>query len=991
MFNYESPTGNILVNFSDKTEFGVSSSSEIEACEAAIKLIIGFSQRIPLTNKVTAAIDLLIDSGTCFFPEFFLTNPGVRMNKRIPERFVTETTFGLSMVEALERAGLFAKIEKREKSYPGYFRGQVFRVMAAITMMFVGVDDIDDLPRAALTDVLDHFRTPDGLRWRTGLLTSEEISVTCFREITRALGTHFNDTVLFDKAPQTRISHKGSSSWQFILANPTDLQKDLLRLHAKYSEISKGRPTHDRQIIMDFDKFISGLGFESVHDAFASPVPDNAMADFYINRLGSATAYTFNAIRSAKRLSDFILRELAQDEPNGIFYPLVTELELKYVENKLGNSEKKSMQTTSRALPERFHFLAKQILDEGAEGWPGRTFTAEVFHDGKITQVYCPIIPTLLRGAFEIPLRIVQFRRLDSGEGDLKRFNGKTMSWEANVCPNAGFWQKKLSQKKGNLETRGYAYEFSADEGSITGIFVNTNKTGLPYTIPWMSQVVLSTFWELAEWQLTYNSVDRPATPEQYRDREMPKASLRGLPDIFALFRAMPSGKRSTPGIPVSHNMVVDAFNLLLLETERRWNILNPENEVSLILRYNKVTKQPDLAAYTLHGLRVRGITNLYKAGIPIEILSKIVAGHATVVMTLYYLLLEPAEIHARLTAAMNASKSTEVSQFADELKSMTIAEAKKRSTYIQEDAVDAIFRNPDKNTFCNVDVGICPYDGTRCHDGGEALRNEKSKKGGTDKTVYGPVRGGPRNCIMCRHFVSGTPFILQLELFGSLLLWRRRALAEAQNDHRARLRELYEQKATGQISPAAFRSMSDRIRAENNDLKDQIEDVDNAIFNVKLHLDAASKILKNSLSKGETPSVALVANDSHSAVGFIERTPFEMAAILTTASQFWSILRDDKLEQLKRQTIDQVMFNSGEAPISLRADLSHQQRQAAADAAAGFLLQRVSRADQQLLIEGKKSLADLDLQTGFRSLIDQVILQQVPLHKAMPLSMGAM
>lgn len=254
----------------------------------------------------------------------------------------------------------------------------------------------------------------------------------------------------------------------------------------------------------------------------------------------------------------------------------------------------------------------------------------------------------------------------------------------------------------------------------------------------------------------------------------------------------------------------------------------------------------------------------------------------------------------------------------------------------------------------------------------GELLRSDNLKSG-PSKSVYGPVRGGPRNCIMCRHFISGTPFILQLELFGTLLLWRRSALAREQSGHRERLNVLIRQKREGVINGGAFRSASDRLRAESNDLKDRIADVDNAIFNTKVHLEAASKILKEDEAQGRRSGYALVASGSDGIVEYSEQEPFDVAAVLSGASRVWTILRDESLESTKRQFIDQIMFNAGETPISMRADLNMEQRQASTDALAQFLIERVSAADRKALTSGEAQLQDFKIDQQVATLLEAV------------------
>ncbi len=337
------------------------------------------------------------------------------------------------------------------------------------------------------------------------------------------------------------------------------------------------------------------------------------------------------------------------------------------------------------------------------------------------------------------------------------------------------------------------------------------------------------------------------------------------------------------------------------------------------------------------------------------------------------------------LSSAMVNANSTEVTSFINELKNMKVAEARRRTTYVEESAIAQI-ETADKNLFCNVDIGVCPYDGSRCHDGGEVIRVDNTK-GTTDKNAYGPVRGGSRNCIMCRHFVSGTPFVFQLELFGSALLWKRNDLSRQQNEHRARLQALYAGRDTGDTPKEVFRTMADRLRAENTTLKNEIEDVDEAIFRVNVHLKAASRIIKDDLGAGLRPTVALVANDVPSAIGYVERTQFDTATILSSATRFWSILKDDSLEKAKRHFIDQIMWRADQVPLTFRADLTEEQRQAASDLIGQFLMQRVSSADRRALVDGSSNLADLRIDKQVQEVLDDLAFKEIPVSRSAPVT----
>ncbi|WP_327205803.1 VPA1269 family protein [Rhizobium beringeri] len=965
---YQSLEGDILVNLSDEVDLDVGTGSQQKECNSAISVLLEFPKGKKISSEVESAVTLLLETGVCFQPDFFLLGPGSRMNHRIADQFVMRSPLGFSIVENLAPFGLFKSVERRKGEWKSYLRQNVLKVVAGFTMSIYGAEDLSQLPRDLIHELINTYRTTDGLRWRDDFEGSAEILTTSLRDFTRAMGDYCNDPELLEKARQTRMGASNTGrTWRSFVGNPTSLQAELLRYYEKYAETSLSRPKVDRQLLFDLDTLISGLGLENLHDAFLSGVPESALTHLYKSRKQVLTRGRLVSLRQAKRFCDFVLEELADEHPGKQFKAFISEREIKTLANDLGDRVAKRSEAAARPVAERFNFLIERILKEGASGWPGRTFRADVMINGKPENIYCPVLPTALLGMFRVPLRAVQFRRLDSGEGDLRRYNGRTKEWEANTALNAGYWFR-TGLAKAN-QTRGYAHEFSDSDPVITGLYVNSNKTGEPYVIPWVPHDLREALWDLAEWQLKYNPVDTPVGPEAYLDEERPEATLKRLPDIFALFRMPPTARSPVRGVPPSGTRLYKAFLALMLEVEMEWNAINPDDQVTIITRYS-AKGEPERCLYTLHGLRVRGITNLYLAGIPIEIISKIVAGHATVAMTLYYLKLQPAEISNRLSAAMADSNSAEVVNFINDLKNMKVAEAKRRTTYIDELAVEGLV-GADKNLYCNVDIGVCPYDGARCDDGGPPIRVHNSEAG--PKTKYGCIRKGARNCILCRHFISGTPFVHQLELYGTALLYRRNALSLQLQEHKGYLEDLYRQKDSGEISREAFRTRADRLRAENSNLKDDIEELDDGIFRVKLHLNAAAKIIKEDLAKGGQPRVALVANDRDSAIEYIEQTPFEIATILSQASRFWTILRDENVEKAKQQFVERIMWNSDLVPLSLRADLTEQERQKSSDLIAQFLIQQVSAGDRDALIEGRARLQDMKIEEQVQALLDQV------------------
>ena len=62
--------------------------------------------------------------------------------------------------------------------------------------------------------------------------------------------------------------------------------------------------------------------------------------------------------------------------------------------------------------------------------------------------------------------------------------------------------------------------------------------------------------------------------------------------------------------------------------------------------------------------MRSSNLTSFYMAGVPIEILSKVVAGHASILMTLQYTKFEPVHVNEILTQGTHARNCAARNQF---------------------------------------------------------------------------------------------------------------------------------------------------------------------------------------------------------------------------------------------------------------------------------------------------------------------------------------
>lgn len=129
------------------------------------------------------------------------------------------------------------------------------------------------------------------------------------------------------------------------------------------------------------------------------------------------------------------------------------------------------------------------------------------------------------------------------------------------------------------------------------------------------------------------------------------------------------------------------------------------------------------------------------------------IVGHATVVMTLYYMKLSGENI-----ADMMEKGSKQIREVARKafIKDAHAAEldSLRQVAFGASDAAYATFRSAPSGSLVSMNVGICPTGCTRCHEGGPLLQKMGRQQ------VYAPVQGLQSNCAGCRFQISGEPFL---------------------------------------------------------------------------------------------------------------------------------------------------------------------------------------------------------------------------------------
>ncbi|WNC89443.1 integrase family protein [Paraburkholderia sp. FT54] len=379
-----------------------------------------------------------------------------------------------------------------------------------------------------------------------------------------------------------------------------------------------------------------------------------------------------------------------------------------------------------------------------------------------VHEMWNPVRAVALYLKLQLPLRTFQVRMLDSGEADTRRYV-------------KGEWVKnKNVLAKGNDRNpcrRGVFRQMTDDikHRPMTGLFVNTNKTAdrgkdewsKGYSIPWEHHEVLYWLEKLRDWQEKYNPISAPMAWTDLERKHLGHAKadvqLKAMGATCFLFRdAAAQGTDKAKPIAVTNTLDALWYKLLAtLEHQCEAEQLRDLADKPLIF----VRKDTQATTYyPLHSLRVSLITAYaLEGGVPMAILSKCIAGHARLVMTLYYTKAGITYCTETMDAATKRLMVDEQENYARWLKDKTYQQLEAHGAYQDPAAISAMMLAMQNGgaSLTKDDKGFCPKGGWGCDSGGVYVNED------TGKVTYGEVPGYPqKNCPRCRWFFTGPAFL---------------------------------------------------------------------------------------------------------------------------------------------------------------------------------------------------------------------------------------
>lgn len=828
--------------------------------------------------------------------------------------------------------------------------------------------------------IMNSWKLQDG-RFIKEIFNSESY-VPVVNNIARSLAHHNSSASYLQatKQPRGYSSIRRPDGADFILANPNDGNSSWIELFNEWLHGQSLKNTkNQKQAFVTLLDWVKTYPVEVGRDPrvfLTQPRTFPSLMDFLKGANEALPTVAAIAATYIYRFSQWIIDSYMRD--------IDADGEVTIGINPLSYSDQQTIQgawdtggkpseTTSRPLPTAWRLKAQKILTEDNHAWP-KTLSNQYFDwvdpdTGLKEKVWVPTLTCLFETMLELPLRRIQVLCLDSGEGDERIYDPSTGAWAENDGPAAGYWKKDPTAK---VKRRGVIKDFSKPDKRLVGFYINTNKTAdknapsgekAGYAIPWQNDAVIRLFTDLRHWQERYNPQTIPtpyvAVSSPVFGYSATETAIKETPDRFYLFRT-PCGSNH-PLLPPTYMQCFTFWNELMAELERR---LQAEGEdVKIVEKWNKTTGQPQQTAFNIHGLRVATLTAFAEAGVPIEVLSKIVAGHSSILMTIYYLKFNEASISQLLCDKALEIKGNAADELKRHLENESWERAKKIAVYNNEECFRSVIGNRFSPAWSNEGYGLCPHAGTRCEDGGPEVKGGKY-------AIYGAVPGGKHNCLRCRHFISGTPFLIQMWMKTNKLLVDSQKIAVEYDGFVAELKEL-EDKKYRLAKAGRVAEVSPQMKARIKELEAVCDLRGNTLNETLLDLHAAWRLTESiraliseeNGTDGNLPALLSSAGTDFE-FGYREGTRFETISYILQASRLFPVLQDDNLELERERFLDTILLRENLMPLCLMP-LSGAEKRKAADAAALFLLTKVGAEEVQSVYEGKVTLKDLGFSGG--------------------------
>lgn len=599
----------------------------------------------------------------------------------------------------------------------------------------------------------------------------------------------------------------------------------------------------------------------------------------------------------------------------------------------------------------------------------------------EVYEIWFPGRAVALLTKLLLPLRTYQVRMLDSGEMD-------TYKYVQSMRNKAGEWIKNDSHlSKGTEQNpfeRGVLRKFKdhTTQLEMTGFFINTNKTAdinkdeyeKGYNIPWQYEEVQYWLAKLRNWQMKYNPIFQPVKwtvlTKNHLGSLKDESILKQMGEITFLFRNPTTiGEEDLP-IPDKGLAYFWYKTLKQLEVQLKENTSCEERALKFVYPdSNKITYYP------LHSLRVSLITAYaLEGGVPMPILSKAIAGHANLVMTLYYTKAGISYITDTMSQAEKSIIENEKQSVERFFRDANYGQLETSVAANDPIAYQAII-NAQKSGASIVisDKGICPKGCFGCDTGGTYVNND------TDKVTYGVVPGFPeQNCVRCRWFVTSPAFLPGLVHHFNTIGYNMSETGKRVIKHQRDVELLENEKIDCDLNGTLFTKHQELLKYEQF-YAQEIQKNDKLAndYNATLRLiDRCMKLIKEKSSENGFQLVTVGSiSDVEISINNVENE-LEQLQIICNGAELFPETDPSKAVLQRTQIIDLTLKKNNEMPVMF--SLTEEQQLIAGNQFMRLLINRAGSLKEAIPYAiGRKKLEEIGLKN---ELVDE--LKSVTLNR---------
>ena len=618
--------------------------------------------------------------------------------------------------------------------------------------------------------------------------------------------------------------------------------------------------------------------------------------------------------------------------------------------------------------------------------WRSKEVTRYIKGEGnkKITvhQLWSPVKAMVIFMKLHLPLRTYQVRMLDSGEADTWRYDQG--QWVVNTKHDFALGSEKRPFGKGIFrrihDTMTGLYS--------TGLYINTNKTAdqnkneleRGYIIPWQNEEVLYWLEKLRNWQEKYNPIAKPTDCttllNKHTHDKKSDTQVESMGEIAFLFRDA-SEKGEDKHKPIVFGGIPTFWYQLLLTLENhlaeQGNTLDNGERLKLVVDYPEGTPERNKVAtlFPLHSLRVSLITAYtMDTQLPLPVISKLLAGHTRLLMTIYYNKISPSVMAEKMDEAhgeLDAKSKQSVRNF---LKDASMEQIQCKMVYHRDDSIQAALVNRNPIGWEERSCGLCLVGGNTvksdevstlggCWNGGELTKDAKAAA----NRVYASVPHGPENCIRCRWFITEAYYLKPLNAHFNQLSYKAYQAANLSVEIEGELENLKDEQFFCEEQGKPF-IKHDELQALQRRYEKQQVEADEYTKDWIACFELINKIIRveetrnKDDSKDKLIAVGSEQDVSH-ALKFIE-TDSELLhlSLLCDDAEFYPDLQDElrktpAIEKRSRK-LSRVLMKKGFEPIFMEMDDKQQ-----LIAANAMLRQMAKIADPDDKLEGYRKVAN--------------------------------